>query len=100
GGTLPADIEDGLLRVTQEALANVARHSQAQHVQITLSNEGDQVTLTLADDGRGFTPGASDTAGVGLSSMRERMQALGGSLTIESAHGQGTRIEAQCLIRS
>jgi two-component system, NarL family, sensor histidine kinase LiaS len=100
GGSLPPDVEDSLLRVTQEALANVARHSQAQHVQVILVNTDDQVTLTLVDDGRGFTPGATDVTGVGLSSMRERMQALGGSLTIESAPGQGTRIVAQCPIHS
>lgn len=92
--TLPATVEDGLIRVAQEALTNVARHSQAQHVDVTLAQTGQQVTLTLVDDGRGFTPAAVAGTGVGLSSMRERMQALGGTLTIQSAPGQGTQIVA------
>jgi NarL family two-component system sensor histidine kinase LiaS len=93
--TLPASVEDSLLRVAQEALANVARHSQAQHVHITLACADDEVTLRVADDGRGFTPQEAD-AGVGLHSMQERMHALGGTLTVQSAPGQGTRIIATC----
>lgn len=97
---LAASVEDGLLRVAQEALANVARHSQAHDVQVTLVGTAEWVTLTLTDDGRGFTPvppeGPVPMAGVGLSSMQERMQALGGSVTVQSAPGLGTRIVAQC----
>jgi NarL family two-component system sensor histidine kinase LiaS len=94
-GILPAAVEDGLLRVAQEALANVARHSQARRVEVILMSDDERVTLTLADDGRGFNLEALDGAGVGLHTMRERMQALGGEVTIQSAPGHGTRIVAR-----
>ncbi len=97
---LPGTVEDSLLRVTQEALANVARHSQARQVQVTLTEGDDQVTLAIADDGQGFTVTDSPSNGVGLNSMRERMQALGGTVTVLSASGQGTRILAQCPLHA
>jgi NarL family two-component system sensor histidine kinase LiaS len=93
---LPAAVEDGMLRVTQEALANVARHSQARQARVTLDIIAAQATLTVADDGRGFTPETVDGAGVGLHSMRERMLALGGALTVTSAPGAGTLLVATC----
>lgn len=98
--TLPAEVEDGLLRVAQEALANVARHSQAQHVQIVMTCTDAMITLTVADDGRGFVPADADGAGVGLHSMQERMHALGGTLMVRSASGQGTRIVAEVPLDS
>jgi signal transduction histidine kinase len=94
--------EAALLRVSQEALANVARHSQATAVEVSLAyagapNDGagrPSATLTVADNGRGFElPGVA--RGVGLDSMRERMEALGGRLTVESTPGAGTRVVAQ-----
>jgi len=84
------------LRVIQEGVANVARHSQARHVSLTVEGRDASVTLTLVDDGRGFSPHLVEGAGVGLSSMRERMNALGGALSLDSAPGQGTRILARC----
>ena len=95
--TLPPLMEEALLRITQEALSNSARHSHASAVTLDLSCKQDPVTLILEDNGSGFDP--NDPAmkhGVGLQSMRERIEALGGTLCIESRDGEGTRIVASC----
>jgi len=85
-------IRETLFRITQEALSNVARHSSAGHVDVFLEYGPDIVTLIVKDDGRGFDMSAKHV-GLGLHSMQERSQALGGSFTVESAPGQGTKIK-------
>lgn len=80
-----------LFRILQEALANVARHSAAQSVDISLSYGVDAVLLTITDDGGGFDTSAQHD-GMGLSSMRERAESLKGEFTVESQLGEGTRI--------
>lgn len=97
--SLPPLIEESLLRITQEALSNIARHSHASSVTLDLSTRQDSVTLILEDNGCGFDP--HDPAltlknGVGLQSMRERIEALDGTLEIKSKYGAGTRIVAYC----
>ncbi len=94
--TLPAALEEALLRVTQEALSNIVRHSQASYVQLKLADTEQQIELTIADNGRGFDSTGSNESGVGLHSMQERMEELGGTLLIESQPGRGTRINARC----
>jgi len=98
-GALAPQVEVTLLRVAQEALANVRRHARAQEVTVTLSYMGDEVALDVQDDGRGFAPvmrvGASPGGGLGLTTMRERVEALGGTLTVESAPGDGATVVAQ-----
>jgi len=93
---LHPDVEVTLLRAAQESLANVRRHAAARHVTVTLSYFTDEVTLDVADDGRGFDPasltGPGPTGGLGLIGMRERAEGLGGSLAVESAAGEGTTI--------
>lgn len=110
---LPDRVQSALLRIAQGALANVREHAAATTVTLTLSYLGDQVVLDIADDGRGFTPppapyttAPSPTAapaataasgrvrGHGLPAMRARMRQLGGTLTIESAPGEGTVLSA------
>jgi signal transduction histidine kinase len=92
-GALAPAAEHALVRVTQEALANVARHSHASNVTLDLDLAADTATLTIADNGCGFD--ASTTSrGVGLDSMRERLEALGGWMRVESAPGVGTTIKA------
>ena len=95
-------VEVTLLRVTQEALANVRRHACAREVTVTLSYMGDEVAVDIQDDGRGFVPGmligANPGGGLGLTAMRERVEALGGTLTVESAPGEGTTVVAQLPI--
>jgi signal transduction histidine kinase len=93
-GALAPAAEHALVRVTQEALANVARHSHATAVTLELELADDAATLKIADNGRGFDTSAA-SRGVGLDSMRERLEALGGRLWVESAPGIGTTIKAQ-----
>jgi NarL family two-component system sensor histidine kinase LiaS len=94
-GTLAPEVERTLLRITQEALANTARHSHAGRAEIRLRYEDDRVSLMIGDDGQGFDP-ESSSPGLGLRSMRERAQLIEGQISIESAPGQGTVIEVTC----
>ncbi|MFH8370688.1 GAF domain-containing sensor histidine kinase [Streptomyces sp. NPDC018031] len=95
---LPAAQEEALLRVAQEALHNALRHSGAGRVEVTLARQGPSgVLLRVADDGGGFDPSAVRRAGrhLGLVSMRDRAQGVGGTLTVESEPGKGTAIEME-----
>lgn len=84
-----------LLTIAREALANVARHSTARHAWVRLDAEDATVRLEIVDDGRGFsTAGAVDRGHRGLGNMRVRAEQLGGTLTVTSAEGEGTRIIA------
>ncbi len=85
---LPAEAREQLLRVLDEALANVARHAQAGHVLVQFTDDGDGLSLRVADDGRGFDPDAVRDGHYGLIGMRERAALLGGCLTIESTPGR------------
>jgi signal transduction histidine kinase len=82
-----------LLRVIQEALTNARRHSEARNVWVSLAVDGDALVADVADDGGGFDPEASP--GTGLRGMRERVLLLGGSLRVESAPGEGTRVRVR-----
>lgn len=78
-------------RVLQEALANVARHSESKQAQVRLRSHGASLELEVADRGRGFRPAAS-RRGLGLVAMRERAALLGGTLTVENGPDGGTRV--------
>jgi PAS domain S-box-containing protein len=80
-----------LLRILQEALANVRRHSAARHVEVGLRTDDRAILIEVSDDGRGFDPGSA-RAGVGLSAMRERAEGLGGDFEVRSRPGRGTEI--------
>src|SRR5215213_10007895 len=84
----PAGVE--LVRIIQEALANVRRHSGARHASVTLGMVNGEVLVEVEDDGRGFGPEMS--YGLGLTGMRERVLALGGELEVEGREGAGTRV--------
>jgi NarL family two-component system sensor histidine kinase LiaS len=91
----PLDVEQALFRVAQEALSNVARHSGATRVEVELAWEPAALLLSVTDNGRGMDAAAADGQGVGLHSMRERVEALRGSLAIRAAaDGPGTSIQA------
>jgi two-component system, NarL family, sensor histidine kinase LiaS len=90
----PLSIAEELLRVVQETLSNAARHSQATQVQLTLKQEQEQVMLTISDSGCGFDPATVSSQSLGLRSMKERMESIGGTLLLQSSSGQGTRIVA------
>ena len=85
--------EQALFRVLQEALANVARHSNASKVLIVLRYEEEQVALVIEDNGAGFDP-KKIVKGVGLDSMQERLAAMNGKLEVISQNVKGTRITA------
>jgi signal transduction histidine kinase len=87
------EIEVALLRIAQEALANVAKHAGAGRAGLTLSYMEDMVTLDIRDDGTGFVPSSAER-GFGLSTMRERVQRIGGQLAVESEPGGGTAVSA------
>lgn len=90
---LPADIATGLFRMFQESLTNVARHSAAKHVSASVMAENNAVTLTIADDGRGFdinTVVGKKT--LGLLGMKERAAIMHGQLNIMSTPGKGTTV--------
>ena len=94
--TLSLTVEEALFRVIQEALSNIARHSKATLVQLTLRVSDSGLVLTVQDNGLGFDPARLEQRGIGLLSMQERMKALGGDLLIESTPGGGTRMIARC----
>ncbi|MBP2369155.1 sensor histidine kinase [Pseudonocardia parietis] len=94
---LSRDVEDALLRVVQEALTNVERHARAGSVTITLSRLGDLLAVDVQDDGRGFDP-VSTPAGTGRRGMSERIAELGGTVSVESAPGTGTTVNATVAV--
>ncbi|MFI5903085.1 sensor histidine kinase [Streptomyces cyaneofuscatus] len=94
---LPTPYEVALLRTAQSALANTVRHARAGRAEITLSFMDTSVALDVVDDGRGFDPSGAPVAergdgGFGLPAMRSRAATLGGTLSVESAPGQGTAL--------
>ncbi len=90
------DVELQLMRILQEALTNVRRHARASYVTVRLQRAGDAARLIIRDDGCGFDPGRSGAEGrahFGLTTMRERAEAVGGKFCMESQPGQGTTVE-------
>ena len=88
---LPEEVEVALYRIAQEGITNVLRHSDADHATVTLSSTGTSLRLSIEDDGRGFLEGA-DTAGHGLTGIRERVELIGGGVRISSTPGAGTAV--------
>jgi signal transduction histidine kinase len=91
---LPVVIETALFRIAQGALVNVAKHARARRVELTVVASAERVVLTVSDDGVGFAPEALDETrpSWGLTTMRERADAIGAVISIESAPGEGTRV--------
>lgn len=89
---VPAAVEVALYRVLDEALNNCARHAAATRVRVSVRRDKDRLVLTVADDGRGY-PGARD-GGVGMESMRQRCEELGGSFAVDAVQPQGTLVTA------
>ena len=96
GRKVPEEMEQNLLRIAQEAVANTVKHAHANEVRIRLEMVNGRLKLSVADDGRGFeqTNAFSEAGGhFGLLGMRERAKRLGGELQLRSEPGQGTRVE-------
>ena len=83
-----------IYRLVQEAITNITKYARASRVWISLANRGDQVDVSVRDDGIGFDTGTKPTSAYGLVGMRYRVEAEGGTLVVESAPGQGTLIQA------
>jgi signal transduction histidine kinase len=95
GERLPAPIETALFRIVQEAVNNVLRHARAQHLSVTLTRNVERVQLRVADDGQGFdTQLPRSGRHIGLWSMGERVEQLGGQFELSSIPGQGTTVTA------
>jgi signal transduction histidine kinase len=94
GADLPQEVALSLFRVAQESMRNVAKHARASRLGIQLRDRDGGVELRVSDDGRGFDPGRSSGGGLGLISMRERLELVGGRLRIESLPGSGTSVRA------
>lgn len=90
---LGRDTEVVLLRIAQEGLANIRKHSQAHTAVISLASLGSSATLTVRDDGTGFET-AAPAIGFGLGGMRDRLALVGGSLDVVSSPGSGTALMA------
>jgi two-component system NarL family sensor kinase len=96
---LPEAVEIGLYRFLQEALTNVVRHAQAKSMQVQLQSDANTISLTVVDDGQGFDvphvlSNLQYKEGVGLAGMKERIESVGGQLTITSEIGKGTTLIA------
>jgi two-component system NarL family sensor kinase len=92
---LPARVEIGLYRIAQEALTNARRYADAQHIEVSLAFDDEQIYLTVQDDGRGFDPEKVSSCGdghFGLAGMSERARLLHGDICIQSEPGTGTCI--------
>ena len=101
GAELPTLSEEAnvcLYRFLQEALTNVAKHSRARRIWVVLQREGDDVRLSVEDDGIGLQPGREMGSvaplGIGMLGMQERLELLGGRLEVDSQSGEGTRVIA------
>jgi signal transduction histidine kinase len=82
----------------QELLTNIGKHAQATEVSVTVRRQGGELLFSIADDGRGFNveqvrASKDKNKGMGLNTVAERVRLMGGTLTMESAAGQGTRIQ-------
>ena len=102
--TLPAAVQALVLRGVQEALANARKHARARRVTISVARSDDLVTIDVHDDGVGFDPDAARPtargAGFGLRGLRDRVAAVGGRLSIESAPGKGTTLAVHVPLES
>jgi len=92
--SLGPEFEVQLVRVIQEALTNVRKHANADRAVVRIGRDGDDVTISIEDNGRGFDPGVIEANGhqFGIRSMHERVERVGGRLVIESAPGEGTKV--------
>lgn len=95
--TLSAAVESTAYRIVHEAIINAVRHAAARNCQVRLAYQPNRLTVTIEDNGCGFDP--TTRTGIGLRSMHERAEILGGSLKIEGAPGQGTRVTATLPVR-
>ena len=102
---LATEVDTQLFQIAREAVSNAVRHGRPTQIDITVSYDADQVTMTIADNGAGFDPNeptawSAEGAHFGLATMRERAEKVGGQLRIESAPGTGTTVHAVARMTS
>jgi signal transduction histidine kinase len=97
--TLPSDLTLCVFRVVQEALQNAVKYSRARQISMHMTGGGNELALTIVDDGQGFDVATAWGKGLGLISMAERLEAIGGTLEIRSQPGAGTRLELRVPFR-
>ena len=90
----------GLFRILQEALTNVMRHAQAHTVELSLALEGNELCMSISDDGQGFVLDSGRPTSFGLVGMRERVLIMGGSLVLHSEQGEGTTLSVRVPLDS
>lgn len=99
--TLPDDIALCLFRIAQESMQNAVKHSGARNIRVQLKGENDAIALQIVDDGAGFDVGAAAAGkGLGLISMHERAESVGGTLRVVSRKGVGTRLQVTVPFRT
>ena len=95
----PREVEGAIYFCCLEALQNVARYAQASRVRLRVWLSASTITFRVEDDGKGFDP-AAVVRSSGLQNMRDRLEALGGSITIQSALGKGTVVEGRLPLQA
>ena len=88
----PVEVETAIYRIVQESLTNVVKHAQASRVSVFLTRNDGRIKAVIEDDGAGFDPATATGGGIGLVGMRERIELLDGSLTVESSERSGTTV--------
>jgi signal transduction histidine kinase len=97
---VPAKTRHNLFLAVKEALNNIVRHSEAKEVRLRIAVDGDQLNITLEDNGRGIAKAERNDGEDGLQNMRRRMEEIGGKFDFDSAPGNGTRIFFECHWRN
>jgi signal transduction histidine kinase len=92
---LSLESKESLYRIAQEATHNIIKHAHASFVTLRLARQANEILLEIRDNGRGFDPTGTFPGHLGLRSIRERVARIGGTLTLESASGQGTYLRVQ-----
>jgi signal transduction histidine kinase len=92
------ELETALYRITQEAMTNALKHSGAESLSVEITEADDHIDIRVRDEGRGYDP-SEHTGGFGLLGMRERVELLGGRLTVDTAPGAGTTVLARLPVR-
>jgi signal transduction histidine kinase len=96
---LPVEVETAIYRIVQESLTNVVKHARAHSVSVVLNRGDGRIKAVIEDDGTGFAPETVGEGGIGLVGMRERIELLDGSLTVESSERSGTTVAVEVPVR-
>jgi signal transduction histidine kinase len=97
---VPLEVKEALSRIVQEALHNIVKHAEATRVDIALHCTGGAVMLDIRDDGKGFDTDGDFAGHLGLRSMRERAERLGGQMMVDSRPGSGARISVAVALQA